>query len=121
MEQSSCILTECEEAFALKYIDEIVRLEMQGPAHKLADENDFSDIDFAKLMGAFPQVQGKLVNEQLQGADCVIPTAWPWPGMSSTEITDLLRNRRQSTSNVHGPEEDDGQCSIRDSDESKED
>ena len=101
MEQSSNILTECEEAFALKYIDEIVRLEMQGPAHKLADENDFSDIDFAKLMGAFPQLQGKLLNKQIRGAVSIVPTVWPWPGMSSTAIVDLLRNRGQTTSG-HG-------------------
>ena len=94
MEQSRNILTECEEAFSLKYIDEIVRLEMQGPAHKLAAENDFSDIDFAKLMGAFPQVQGKLLTEQLDGAVSVVPTVWPWPELKAGRIIEMLQSRQ---------------------------
>lgn len=123
MEPFSKLLTEEEEAFALSYIQETVQLDMQGPAHKLADENDFSDFDFAKLMGAFPLVRGQLLNEQLGGAVSVVPTVWPWPRMSSTMIVDLLRNRGQTTteSKVHQPVEDDGQCSNRDPEESKED
>ena len=77
----------------MSYLQETVQLEMKGPAHKLATENGFTEFDFGNLMGAFPQVQGKLIEDQLGGAERVVPAIWPWPDLTSTEIIDQLKCR----------------------------
>jgi hypothetical protein len=121
MNQSNAVLTECEETFVVSYIQETVQLEMQGPAHSLLAANGIANVEFDVLLLAFPELARKLFVEWQRDRNHMAPLIWPWPGMTATDITDVLNARRQTASfeQVHQPPADDGQRSSTDLAEEK--
>jgi len=113
MNQSNAILTESEKTFVVNYIQETVQLEMQGPAHSLLAANGIANVEFDVLMLVFSELARKLFVEWQRDGKHVAPVNWPWPGMTATDITDLLNARERPASIEQVPQhpEDDGQCS----------
>lgn len=82
-------LTNSELAYLQALAWETAHLEMNGPAHELAQANDFDALQLERLRRTLGNRRAVEVTERRPQP----PTSWPWPDQSPESIIESLENR----------------------------